>query len=417
MSEIKSRAGVFVGAPRVRILFNLKMLCGMLLFALLVAASPARGDDPDDQYLRIWNLIQQADALNAGSQTAPAIAKYREAMIALQTCRKENPGWKPQLLAFREKYVAAKIGELTEKASAPVVSTPAPGAGDSKTEANSASAAANSPVKLLQPGAEPRKVLRLHPKAGDKQSVTIALKLSIESKVGEMQTPAMKMPAMNFALDFTVKDVSAEGDINYDIVMGEATVGDETGVMPQISQAIKSSLGGLKGATGSGTTSNRGLSRRMEFKAPAGADAQGAKLVSQMKEFVSKAAFQLPEEAVGVGAKWTAKMTMKSEGMTIDETETYELTSLEGERVTAKTTMVQSAASQKIENPAMPGMKVDLTKMSGSGKGETTADLSHFLPELANADVHTEMSMTMNLGGQKQAMMLKTDATYHIEAK
>jgi phosphotransferase system HPr-like phosphotransfer protein len=417
MSDINSRAGLEVGGSGPKIPFNPIMLCGLLLFALLVAATPARGEDPDDQYLRIWNLVQQADALNAGSQTAPAIAKYREAQVALQTCRKDNPGWKPQLIAFREKYVAAKIGELTEKASAPVISNPASSPGESKPEATSAPAAAASPVKLLAAGAEPRKVLRLHPKAGDKQAVTFALKMSIESKVGEMQTPAMKMPAMNFALEATVKDVSAEGDISYDIAMGEATVGDEAGVMPQIAQAIKSSLGSLKGLTGSGTTSNRGISRQVEFKAPSGADAQSARMVDQMKGFFSKAAVQLPEEAVGVGAKWTAKITSKSEGMTIDETDTYELASLEGDRITAKTTTAQSAANQKIQNPAMPAMKVDLTKMTGSGKGEMTSDLSHFLPASADAEVHSEVSMAMNLGGQKQAMMMKTDATFHLEAK
>jgi len=125
----------------------------------------------------------------------------------------------------------------------------------------------------------------------------------------------------------------------------------------------------------------------------------------------------LPAEAIGPGAKWEVKMPLESQGMKINQAATYELVSIEGERVTIKSTTVQSAASQKIQNPAMPGLKLDLTKMTGQGTGETTLDLGQLMPSVATVDFHSETSAVMNAGGQTQPVTEKTDLDVRVEAK
>src|SRR4029077_6613030 len=148
-------------------------------------------------------------------------------------------------------------------------------------------------------------------------TLTMSLKMTMATKMGEGQTPAMKMPAMNFILDTTVKSVSPEVDIPYDMVMGEATVADEPGAMPQVVEAMKSALGNIKGLAGTGTMSNRGVNRGTEFQVPPGADPQTRQAMEQMKEGFSNIAIPLPEEAVGAGAKWEVRLPLKSQGMTI----------------------------------------------------------------------------------------------------
>src|SRR5207245_919833 len=125
----------------------------------------------------------------------------------------------------------------------------------------------------------------------------------------------------------------------------------------------------------------------------------------------------LPEEAVGPGAKWEVKMPLKSQGMTLDQTATYELVSIEDERVTAKTTLAQTAANQQIQSPAMPNLKLDLTKMNGTGAGDVILDLGRLVPVAGNVKLHSEMSMGMNTGGEKQSMDMKLDLTVHLEGK
>jgi len=136
-----------------------------------------------------------------------------------------------------------------------------------------------------------------------------------------------------------------------------------------------------------------------------------------MKEFLTQLVAPLPEEAVGPGAKWEVKMPIKTQGMTIGQTTTCELVSLEGERLTTKSTVTQHAANQKVENPAMPGMKMDLSKMVGNGTGQHTSDLAHLLPAAGTGNVHSETSMSMSMGGQKQAISMKMDVNLRFEAK
>ena len=62
-------------------------------------------------------------------------------------------------------------------------------------------------------------------------------------------------------------------------------------------------------------------------------------------------------------------------------------------------------------------MKLDLTKMAGNGTGEVTFDLAKLLPPEATMHLHSEVSMGMDMGGQKQPMNMKTELNMRLEAK
>jgi len=65
----------------------------------------------------------------------------------------------------------------------------------------------------------------------------------------------------------------------------------------------------------------------------------------------------------------------------------------------------------------MPGMKIDLDKMSGNGTGQITLDLTHVLPPEGTIDLHSDFSMGMDMAGQKQTMTMKMDLSLHFESK
>jgi tetratricopeptide (TPR) repeat protein len=81
----------------------------VLLFVLLPSV---RADGPDDQYVQIYNLIQEGDAFGP-SQPTQAVAKYTEAQKALRKFQKIYPGWNDRLVNFRLNYLASKITILT----------------------------------------------------------------------------------------------------------------------------------------------------------------------------------------------------------------------------------------------------------------------------------------------------------------
>ena len=91
----------------------------VIVALLLVVLSGARAQGPDDHYIQIYNLIQEADKLVNDLQPSDALPKYLEAQTALQRFQKGYPQWNPKVIDFRLNYVAAKIAALTGKVSAP----------------------------------------------------------------------------------------------------------------------------------------------------------------------------------------------------------------------------------------------------------------------------------------------------------
>lgn len=383
-----------------------------IISLLFVGLSPVRADDPDGQYIQIFDLIQQADLLKKNGQVDPALAKYREAQTALAKFQHAYPERNAKVISYRTSYVSAQIAALAPQASsAPSTNEP------SSTSKPAATGGGSTQVKLTDPGTEPRKVLRFHPKPGDKQSMLMTLKMGMEMKIGDAQGQPIKLPAMKLAVDFTVQDVATNGDVTYDVVMSDANTVEDPDVIPQVAEAMKAGVAAMKGLSGKGTISSRGINKVIEIKPPPGADPQVLQGVEQMKEMMSHVVVALPEEAVGSGAKWETKMQLKSQGMKINQTIIIQLASPEGEKCNVKTTVTQTASNQKIQNPMMPGTQVDLTRMTGTGTGEITFDLAQLLSQASTAEIHSETSMAVNAVGQKQTMAMKMDQSIQIESK
>ena len=417
MSQSSHQICLSGAARRTRPQIGLDWLSGLVILALFMALWPARADEPADLYQQMYIFIQQADALDASGQTGPALAKYREAQAVLQNLKKENPIWNPQAVSYRFNYLAGKIAALAEKAARPATGGPTAGSQEAQPEAKPASAASAPQAKLLEAGAEPRKVLRLHPQPGDKQTMSLTMRIAMDIQAGQAPSQSIKMPTIRMTRDTTVKSVSPAGDILYDVVMGDAEVAAEEGANPQIVQALKSAFSGFKGLSGSATTSDRGFGKGTEMKTPAGSDPQLRQVVDQMRDSFARLSVPLPEEAVGPGARWEVKMPLKSQGMTIDQTTAYQLVSIEGDRVTVKDTVEQRASNQKIQNPALPGLVLDLTKMVGKGSDDMALDLTRLLPRERTSTLVYELVMEMNVGGQKNPVTMKTAMDLRFEGK
>jgi Flp pilus assembly protein TadD len=90
--------------------------------ALLVAQ-----EGPDDQFIRIYNLIQQADGLRETGQGRAAQDKYLEAQAALEKLQAAYPKWNEKIVNYRRSYLAEKLGALGALTPAPAPAAPSPG--------------------------------------------------------------------------------------------------------------------------------------------------------------------------------------------------------------------------------------------------------------------------------------------------
>ncbi|MEO5803959.1 MAG: tetratricopeptide repeat protein [Verrucomicrobiota bacterium] len=85
--------------------------CALMKWMLLVlffTISFARAEGPDQEYIEIYNLIEQADTLGQNNLVA-ATARYREAQAALKRLQSVYPKWNENVIKFRLDYVAKKL--------------------------------------------------------------------------------------------------------------------------------------------------------------------------------------------------------------------------------------------------------------------------------------------------------------------
>jgi len=371
--------------------------CFGLGIALLasVAATPPSAESPDEQYLHIMSIIDRADALRTAGQADAAHVKYLEAEKALLAFKSANPLFSPKTVAYRLKEVTERADER------PTI----PAQTNTASTASAEPAAAKSNVKLLEAGAEPRRVLRYHVKPGDRQVAIVTTKSKLEMPTppaGQGAAPQMppNTPAVSIPMDITVQNIAANGDITYQAVMGEATLVQDTNTTPEAAQAMQAALAGIKGITGTTIMSDRGVTKKSEIKAPATATPQARQLADQVKQATSGFSVELPEEAVGSGAKWEVKEQTKVQATTVEQSGTYELTSLDGDKLTAKFSGSMEA-----------GTKAAASGASGTVSGTVNADLSKAVSPSAEVNVHTEL-----IGRDKNPIM-KMDLSVSIQAQ
>jgi tetratricopeptide (TPR) repeat protein len=79
--------------------------------------------EPDGEFLAIYNLIQEGEALEAGGDLAGAYERYGTARRDLAAFTRAHPGWNPTIVRFRRGYLEDKLGGLQERVPA---TAPAP---------------------------------------------------------------------------------------------------------------------------------------------------------------------------------------------------------------------------------------------------------------------------------------------------
>lgn len=81
----------------------------MPLSLLLLSTFLALAQGPDEDYVQIYNLIQQADTLSRGGDARGATQKYAEAQQSLSKLHSSYPKWNEEVVKFRLEYLADKL--------------------------------------------------------------------------------------------------------------------------------------------------------------------------------------------------------------------------------------------------------------------------------------------------------------------
>jgi len=174
-----------------------------IVLALLLALSGARAEGPDDHYLRIFNLIREADKRNSGGQSSEALPKYLEARTALEQFRKGHPDWNVAAVSFRLNYVADKIAVLSARFPTPITGATEPAA--------TASTGSAQPAQPVSARDSENELKALQDRVNQLQAGKAALEARL--KEGRSARPAAVLPHELAQAEAKILDLLKENDL------------------------------------------------------------------------------------------------------------------------------------------------------------------------------------------------------------
>jgi hypothetical protein len=268
-------------------------------------------------------------------------------------------------------------------------------------------------ITMLSPGAEPRKPLRYVVAKDYKGHMDMDMTMSMAMSMAGQSMPPMALPTMRIGADMAVTAVGATGDITYSLAFSGMDLVTAQGQAPDPNMAAMFAplSEEFKKISGTATVTNRGVTRESKLDISKITNPALTQTMGSVTNSLNSMSTPFPEEAVGLGAKWEVRQAMDSGGVTIFQKVTCELTAYDGKSVTLKMTLEQTAPSQPVKNPSMPGMDMMLDSMTGSGSGTMTTAFDSLVP---SSDMTMKSAMSMSMSGQ--TMGVETNLKLQVSA-
>jgi tetratricopeptide (TPR) repeat protein len=94
----------------------IRLALWLLMFG---AALSLRAQQPDTEFLQIYDRIQQGETLEKSGQTSSALDQFQAANQDLERFAKVYPSWNQKIVQFRRDFLAEKLGSLRTVVPAP----------------------------------------------------------------------------------------------------------------------------------------------------------------------------------------------------------------------------------------------------------------------------------------------------------
>ena len=270
-------------------------------------------------------------------------------------------------------------------------------------------------VNLLETGREPRHALRYPSAPTPAHRMSVGLRLGMKMEVPGSPVPPIAMPGLRLLFD--VKSAREGERIRYQLKLSDADLTGTDNAHPSLLAEMRKGVDLLVGASGQLEVDPRGLVTGLSLAQPAGLGPELAQFLDSARLAMDDMVVPLPEDAVGIGAKWEATDTVTQGGISVREKTYYELVALDGPRALIRSRTVQSADRQRASLPGLPdGVTAEVVSLRGSGTGEIDLDLRRLVPGNAREEIDVDISFVVRQGQTERAMSLTSESGLEIQA-
>jgi hypothetical protein len=266
-------------------------------------------------------------------------------------------------------------------------------------------------TRLVEQGEEPRTAMAYEFSKGSARPLAIALDTTLGLTAPGKTMPPTSVPRMTMTLGLDVAEKNGAGDWRIDAKLSDVAVTARTPVEEQIATAMRTQLAGVKGMQMGYWITPHGHVHDAKVDLPSSFPAQAQQVMQGMNQSFETMVAPLPEEPIGVGAKWQVVSRLANSGADLLQFATFTLKAREGSRMVLDVAIQQLAANDKIEVPGLAGVSATLKKFGSNGSGSTDIDTKDPAPDKGNVTVKSKMEMEIAQGGASQSMAVDTNLT------
>ena len=247
---------------------------------------------------------------------------------------------------------------------------------------------------VLDPGSEPKFVLKYSIPEGSKQTLDMVLDMTMAmSGAGMPGGGDIVLPRIIMVTDVEITKVGSDGGMDMVMTTTDVRLEDRPGTMAGMSGAMEGEMAGINGMRMTATLMPNGQTRNMKVDEKS-VSASVREQMKQTEQMVDQMTTILPDVPVGKGARWRVEQTVKQQGMTMKIVATYEVLDVHEGGAQIRSEIEMSAPAQTIEQN---GIKVKLESMQGTGEATSTLD---FQKMVESVEAAIQMDMRMSAMGQ-----------------
>jgi hypothetical protein len=229
--------------------------------------------------------------------------------------------------------------------------------------------------------------------------------MSLGVEIDGRGAPVQRAPAMRMIFDCKVTEAD-ERAARFDFGLTEPPELFETeGVAPAVLDPMKKSLASLAAIRGHVAMTSRGVVKEASLELGPGMDQGAEQMIQSMRQSMEQTSVPLPEEPVGVGARWKMLQRVQGGGVTVYQVAEFKVMRFEGTVATLAVVLEQFAPRQPmaLAAAAAAGARAELTSMQGHGEGHIAVDLTSPVPR-SSAEFDT--TLRMNVQGQDRTVQM-----------
>jgi hypothetical protein len=254
-------------------------------------------------------------------------------------------------------------------------------------------------TEIIEPGAEPRRVLKLHPALGTDETFQLSMGMRMGIRQGGNPLPSVAIPTTVTHMRSKVQEVDGNVfSVAQSVEAVDLIAQPET--PPAVMTQMHAAIDPLVHYRATIRMDERGAVLGGSVVVPGDLPAMVKPQMQQLAQNTGQLAAPLPPEAIGVGARWTATAELDQSGMKLRQVGEYVLRSLEGEHAIIDATISQTLLEPEIQVPGMFGTTAKVGDFRSSGTSTIELDLDHLAPAKVGLQMDLHMAMDMTVLGE-----------------